>query len=336
LLDLSTLKRYDPQGMYKIYDRWPEIAKESYKSKQEPVDFKNIDHIVFAGMGGSGALGDIFSSILSNTKIHVAVVKGYHLPNTVDSKTLVVTTSVSGNTVETLSVMDSARKSGCNIVAFSSGGKMIEYCSKNKIEYRNIPQLHSPRASFTAFLYVILKVLGAVLPVKENDILDSIKDLERLSKQISSTNLNDKNPSLNLAEWFSGIPMIYYPFGLQAAAIRFKNSLQENSKIHAMAEDVVEASHNGIISFEKHSIVQPILLEGKDDYIKTKERWKILKEYFKLNKIDYREIHSVEGNILSKLINLIYLLDYSSIYLAVLSKVNPTPIWSIDFIKSKL
>ncbi len=322
--------------MYKIYDKWPEIARESYESDLGIVDFRDIDHIVFAGMGGSGALGDIFSAILSKTDIHVAVVKGYHLPSTVDLHTLVVTTSISGNTTETLSVLESANKSKCKLVAFSSGGKMQEYCIKNKIEYRNIPELHSPRASFTRFLYSVLKVLKPVLPVKEPDILDSINQLEKLRKEISSTNINKKNPSLDLAEWISGVPIIYYPFGLQAVAIRFKNSLQENAKKHAMIEDVIEACHNDIVSWEKQANVQPILVEGEDDYIKTKERWKIIKEYFELNKIDYREIHSVKGSIISKLINLIYLLDYSTIYLAVLSKIDPSPIKSIDYIKSKL
>jgi glucose/mannose-6-phosphate isomerase len=336
LLNLATLNKYDVSGMYKIYDKWPEIAKESYESVQYTVDFKDIDHVVFAGMGGSGALGDIFSAILSKTKIHVAVVKGYHLPSTVDSHTLVVTTSISGNTVETLSVLNSAYKSKCKIIAFSSGDKMQKYCIRNKIEYRNIPQLHSPRSSFTRFLYTILKVLGPVIPVKKSDILDSIKELDRTRKQISSANLSLKNPSLGLAEWISGIPVIYYPFGLQAAAIRFKNSLQENAKKHAMIEDIIEACHNNIVSWEKKDAVKPILLEGADDYNKTKERWKILKEYFDRNKIEYREVRSVNGCIISKLINLIYLLDYSTIYLAVLSKVDPSPTKSIDYMKSRL
>src|SRR5438270_7321870 len=127
--------------MYKIYDNWPKIARVSYQSDLDIIDFRDIDHIVFAGMGGSGALVDIFSAILSKTDIHVAVIKGYHLPKTVDSHTLVVTTSISGDTVETLSVLDSANKSKCKLVAFSSGGKMQEYCSKNKIEHRSISQL---------------------------------------------------------------------------------------------------------------------------------------------------------------------------------------------------
>ena len=103
-----------------------------------------------------------------------------------------------------------------------------------------------------------------------------------------------------------------------------------------MIEDVIEACHNGIVAWEKHSDVKPIMLEGEDDYIKTKERWVILREYFDQHKIEYWEEFSVKGSILSKLINLIYRLDYASIYRAILSKVDPTPISSIDFIKNKL
>ena len=103
-----------------------------------------------------------------------------------------------------------------------------------------------------------------------------------------------------------------------------------------MIEDVIEACHNGIVSWEKPSNVKPILLQGQDDYIKTKERWNILKEFFKTKKIDYWEVLSIQGNILSKLVTLIYLLDYTSIYLAALSETDPSPISSIDFIKNKL
>jgi len=78
------------------------------------------------------------------------------------------------------------------------------------------------------------------------------------------------------------------------------------------------------------------LLQGQEDDIKTKERWKILKEFFETKKIDYWEVLSIQGNILSKLITLIYHLDYASIYLAVLNNTDPTPIDPIDFIKNRL
>ena len=332
----SDLEKIDSQKMFKIYDKWPEIAKNSYNSNFEKVNFGEVNHIVFAGMGGSGAIGDIFSSILSKTNIHVNVVKGYLLPNTVNSSTLVITTSVSGNTKETLSVLSEAKRLGCRIIAFSDAGVMEDYCKKNSIEHRKIQMHHSPRASFTAFLYSMLNVLKNTLPIKNEDVLESIEKIELLQTKISSENLTENNLALSLAQWIKNVPLVYYPWGLQSVATRFKNSLQENTKLHAMIEDVIEACHNGVVSWEKKSNVQPILIEGVDDHIKTKERYEILKELLNQNNIEYKEIMSEKGSILTKIINLIYFLDYSSIYKAVLDKVDPSPVKSIKFVKSKL
>ncbi len=336
MIDNATLSKFDQNGMHLAYNRWPEISKNAVESDIIPIDYTGVNNIIFAGMGGSGAIGDIFASILSKTNVHVTVVKGYVLPKTVDKESLVVTTSVSGNTMETLSVLKKAKEIGCKVIAFSSGGKMEEYCLKNKIEYRKIEQIHSPRASFTIYLYSIIKILNSIIPISKEDVKESIEQLENTKKNISSNNLNSNNISLNLAEWIEGIPVIYYPFGLQSSAIRFKNSLQENSKKHSMVEDVVESCHNGMVAWEKLSSVQPILLQGEDDFVKTKERWGIIKEYFDSNDITYKEIFSIKGSILSKIINLIYVLDYTSIYLAVKNKVDPSPVKSIDFIKTKL
>jgi glucose/mannose-6-phosphate isomerase len=163
-----------------------------------------------------------------------------------------------------------------------------------------------------------------------------LKQLELISKEISSEDLSDKNPSVNLAHSIAGVPVIYYPWGLQAAAIRFKNSLQENAKTHAIIEDVIESSHNGIVSWERPSDVVPIMIEGTDDHIKTKERWAILRQYFEENNITYKEISSLDGGILSKIMSLIYLLDYTTIYYAARLGIDPSPIKSIDFIKERL
>ena len=336
MLDIETMNKVDTQGMYKIYDQWTQISKDAYNSDLEPVDFKNIDHIVFAGMGGSGAIGELFASILSKSNIHVSLVKGYLLPKTVDKNTLVVTISVSGNTVETLTVLDSAHKLDCNLIAFSSGGKIEQYCIKNQINYKKIESVHSPRASFAKFTFSILKILNSIIPINKQEITKSIESLENLSQKISSDNLSETNPSFDLANFISGIPLIYYPYGLQSSATRFKSSIQENAKSHIIIEDVVEASHNGIVAWEKPSIVQPILLRGYDDYIKTKNRFEIIKEFFDKNNIKYKEITSVPGNILTKTVTLIYFLDYVSLYRAILSEIDPSPVPSIDFIKSRI
>jgi glucose/mannose-6-phosphate isomerase len=335
-MNLEELEKIDSKKIYKVYDRWPDIAKESYEQQFSKPEFDDIDHIVFAGMGGSGTIGDTFSSILSKNDIHTSVVKGYLLPKTVDENTLVVVTSVSGNTQEPLLILKNSKNSKAKFVVFSSGGMIKEYALKNKINYQEVKMEHSPRASFPKYVFSILKTLESVISVKKSDVFDAISKMEIMRKNIFSNNLNENNAALNLAKWITGTPVLYYPWGLQSAAIRFKNSLQENSKLHAITEDVIEACHNGIVSWERNSNMQPVLIQGHDDYFKTIERWRILKEFFNSKQIEYKEISSVEGNIISKIINLIYLLDYASIYHSVISGIDPSPVSAIDFIKERL
>ena len=135
------------------------------------------------------------------------------------------------------------------MIAFSSGGKIESFCQKNNIEHRKIPLTHSPRASLPGYVYSILKTLNSIVPISKQEIQNSLTQLHDISKQISSENLNNNNPSLNLASWITGIPIVYYPWGLEASATRFKNSLQENAKTNAMIENVIETSHNGIVSY---------------------------------------------------------------------------------------
>jgi len=336
LLNIDDVKSIDSHNMSGFYDRWPQIARENFSANFSKVDIKNIDHVVFAGMGGSGTIGDLFASILSKTDIHVSVIKGYLLPKTVDSNTLVVTTSISGNTSETISILKNVEKVDAKFVALSSGGIMEKFCMDKKIKYYKIKEEHSPRASFVGFLYSALNILEQIVPVKKTDISKSIESLFDIQKLISSKNLNKTNEALQIAEWIKEIPMVYYPWGLQSAAIRFKNSMQENAKMHVMTEDVIEACHNGIVAWDKPKNILPILIQGKDDYVKTKERWKIVKEFFREKGIPYKEIFTQEGSILNKLVCLIYVLDYASIYTAIISKIDPSPVNSIDFIKKRL
>jgi len=336
LIDLASLKKFDSQEMHKVYDQWPEIAKDSYFSNLPQIKYEKCSHIVFAGMGGSGAIGDIFSAILSKTSTHVTVVKGYHLPKTVTGDSVVVVTSISGNTIETISVLENAIKLNSKIIVFSDGGKIKDICLEKNIPHRNIKKYHSPRASFTSFLYTMLHVLKPIIPIDEKEIIESIEKMKNIFKKINSEEICIENPAIQIAEWINYSPVIYYPVGLKPVAIRFKNSLQENSKIQAVIEDVIESCHNGIVTWDKQNNFQPILIRGQEDYEKTKERWEILKEFFNDKNIDYKEIISENGNILTKIICLIYLLDYASIYFAIKLEIDPTPVDAIEYIKKKL
>ena len=336
MLTKEKMNNVDKTRIYEIYDNWPEIAQNALNGNFEEMIKEDISHIVFAGMGGSGTIGDVFASVLSKTDIHVDVVKGYHLPKTVKKNSLLICTSVSGNTIETITVLKEGIELGCKIIVFASNGKMKDICKNKKIDYREIIMNHSPRASFVGYLYSMIKVLLPILPISNKDVINSIDELKITKEKINSLNLNDDNVSLNIAKWIKNIPIIYYPWGLQSVAIRFKNSLHENSKMHVMIDDVIESCHNGIVSWENKSTLQPILIEGENDYIKTKERWLIIKEIFQEKNIPFYEIKSNNGNILSKLTQLIYMLDYSSIYLAILNNIDPTPVLAIDLIKNRL
>lgn len=329
------MEKFDPSGMYKVYDRWPEIADGAYSSKILPASFDGIDHVIFAGMGGSGTVGDLFSSILSRTGIHVTVVKGYLLPRTVNRRTLVVCTSVSGDTAETMAVAKSARDLGCKLICFSSGGRLEQFCAKNSVEFRRVPAFLNPRSSFPSYVYSMAKVLSAILPIRDADVTESLQRIKETRARICSSNMETSNPSLELARWMNGMPLVYYPWGLQAVAIRFKNSVQENMKSHAMTEDIIEASHNGIVSWERRTQVVPVIISGEDDHAMTVKRWHILREFFAKMNIDYREVRSSSGSILSKIMGLIYQLDFTTIYGAVLRGIDPCPVPSIDFVKGR-
>ena len=335
-MKIDDLNKIDGKRMFETYDKWPNIAKSVFESEIERLDIKEIDHIVFAGMGGSGSIGDVIGAILSKKDIHVTNVKGYLLPKTVDENTLVIATSVSGNSIEVLEILKNVKKMSTKVVGFSSGGKMENLCLKNNIYYQKIPMIHSPRASFPKFLFSILNILEEVIPINQNEINESILGLEETRKNISTDNLNENNKSLDLAKFVTDLPYIYYPAGLKSAAIRFKNSLQENTKTHALTEDVIESCHNGIVGWSMKSESNPIFIQGYNDHIKTIERWSILKQFFEDKKIQYKIVKSNEGGILSKIVNLIYLLDYTTIYSSVLRNIDPTPVEPIDYIKNKL
>ena len=121
--------------------------------------------------------------------------------------------------------------------------------------FQNISIIHSPRASYTNFLYSILNILEPILPISKNDISESCIALKNTRDNIFSKNLVEENKSLKLAKFIQEIVCVYYPAGLQASATRFKNSLQENTKIHAMTEDIIESCHNGVVSWETKSNV---------------------------------------------------------------------------------
>ena len=137
---------------------------------------------------------------------------------------------------------------------------MKKYCEQRKIDFYELEMINSPRVSFVNFLFPVLKILENIVKIREKEMRKTLESLEETKKNIWSGNLSNSNKALELAEWLESTPVIYYPYGLKAAAIRFKNSLQENSKMHVINEDLIEACHNGIVAWEQNSTSKPIFI----------------------------------------------------------------------------
>jgi glucose/mannose-6-phosphate isomerase len=316
------------QEMIEVYRSWPEYAEESFNSSKK-IDMK-FDSIVFSGMGGSGIIGDILSVI---TKIDVWGTKGYFLPRNMTKKTVVICNSASGNTIETLTLLKTAYKTGCKIIVFSSGGKIEEYCKKNKITYKKYKMVNSPRSSLVFSLYTVLGSISKSIGLQKKEIIESIDNLKKTRDAIFS---KEDNPSSNLAKFMSGIPICYYSPKLLSVALRFKNDFQENCKKHAMIEEIAESCHNSINAWEQPSNVNPILLRKEDDDPLIKKQFDVVIEYYKSKGIQYMEVFAPKGNLLSAIINTAYHMGYATILRAIHDGIDPTDIPAIRFIKARL
>jgi len=317
------------QEMIDVYKSWPEYAEESFNlSKKMNVEF---DNIVVSGMGGSGIIGNVLSYL---TESYVSVSKGYFLPRNITKNTLVVCNSASGNTLETLTLLKTAYKMGCKIVAFSSGGKVETYCNRNKIPYQKYKMLNSPRSSLVFSLYTILGSLSESIGLPKKHVTESIRNLKKTREIIFSSERN--NPSSDLAKFISGVPICYYSPKLLPAALRFKNDFQENCKRHAMIEEIAESCHNSINAWEQPSDINPILFRKDDDHILIKKQFDVVKEYLESKKVKYMEVFTSKGNLLNALINPMYHMGYATILHAINNNIDPTDIPAIRFIKARL
>jgi len=317
------------QLMIDTYNKWPEYSMDSYKNA-EPSDLAS-DRIVFCGMGGSGVVFDILSSLIPNK--NMIINKGYFLPKNI-TNSLIVFNSASGDTIETLTALKSASKSNNKIIAFSSGGKIESFCNKNKINYRKYPMSSSPRASLPFSLYTILGTLSKSFGMSKSTIVSSIKALHDSRTKIFNDTKN--NPAVDLAKFIKGYPVCYYSSELFPVALRFRQDFQENCKKLAATEEVVESCHNSINSWENPIGLSPILVRSSRDHKLIQNRFEVWKEYFETRKISYKELYSGKGPLLTQFMTLMYEMGLSTIYYAVQDGTDPTLLKAIDFVKARV
>lgn len=303
----------------------------------------NIDLFLICGMGGSAIGGDYFKSFVHNfnlmTKVKIEVNRYYSIPNYVNENSLIILSSYSGNTEETISAALDAIKITKNIIAITTGGKLEKIAKENHFPIIKIPEGFQPRA---AIGYSIMSLFSILI---NSNILNNEKEIElvsnlnvlpefikKVNKKYSAHDFN--NPAFKLAnQLFDRIPLIYSSDLMQAINLRWRGQFQENSKSMAFGNIVPEMNHNEINGFFKPigaiNKLNIILLRDRENHPRVKLRFEAMKELLSDLKIEFLEYYGIGDNFLERSIDLTLLGDWTSYYLGILYKQDPN---SIPFI----
>ncbi len=337
----------DPQGMRSLIESFPcqfRTATAAAVRLSLPV-LNREGPIVVAGLGGSAIGGDVVRSAIGNALIVPLIVsRDYGLPGFVDSSTLVFACSYSGNTEETLSAYQQARRMGAPIVCVTSGGRLEQMAHRDRIPLVKIPGGMPPRAalgySCIALLGCLL-ALGLVTAIAE-PFAETATLLDSLAVRYGGEAPMEHNAAKAIAESLHGkVIAVYAAAGLlEAAATRWRGQIEENAKNLALHHILPEMNHNEILGWEcpQESLSQmgAIFLRDQGDDAKIQRRFDLTVDIVRRRAGVVHEIWSEGSSRLSRLFSIIYLGDFVSLYLALLNGVDPTRIDAIEHLKREL
>lgn len=325
-----------------------DMAKH-YKEAAKIADKINViypkpENIIVAGMGGSGIGGDILKDWARNKiKVPIEVNREYNLPAYADKKSLVLITSYSGDTEESLSAFLDALKRKCVVFCISSGGTLLEYAEKLKVPYLRVPGGIPPRVALPYLLVPLLFCMEKIGLV--SGISEELAEALKLLAQICSDNSVEKpvkdNFSKTLALSINKTVPVVYGFGFyRSVAQRFKQQFNENSKILAKWEFFSELDHNEIVGWEKSGELgkcfSVIFIRDRNEPLEIHSRIETTKNLMQPAGLKMFEVYSQGNTPLAKMLSTICIGDFTSVYLAILRGIDPTPVKSINQLKDTL
>jgi len=304
-------------------------AAQLHKSNQP------ITSVVIAGLGGSGIGGSIVSELVAlEANASITVCKGYFIPAFVNENTLFIASSYSGNTEETIQALEQAMSKKAKIVCVTSGGKIKEIAEKNKFDTIVIPGGNPPRAclgySLTQLLF-IFKFFGIIKSDVESQLNASIELIDKEEGNITTEAHKITEKLMNK------LPVIYTTTYNEGVAIRFRQQLNENSKILCWHQIIPEMNHNELVGWrEKNENIAVVLFRDHDEYDRNNTRIEINKEVIQKYTSTIIEIYSKGKSKIEKAIYLIHLGDWISCYLADKRGYDANEINVINHLKSEL
>ena len=350
MVDLDNLLIYrqlDPSGMLNHLREFPEQCERAWEKVLKfdlPREYTQIDKVIILGMGGSAIGGEIVRRLaLAESKMPVWVHRDYGLPPFVDEDTLVIASSYSGNTEETLSAFTESLKSPAKKLVLTTGGRLNYLAEKEGIPIFAIDYQAPPR---TAFPHSFIPLVGifqklGLLRDKSADLREALQILNKLSRDFVETTPLVSNPAKQLATKLWGhVAIIYGAEILSEVAQRWKTQLNENSKTWAFFELFPELNHNAVVGYEFPSQVKEemfvFFLRSSSLHPRSLLRYEATAKLLTKAEVSYEFVEAAGKNALAQVMSLVLLGDYLSFYLAILNRIDPTPIESIDFVKKYL
>lgn len=336
--DLELISKIDKSGMLDTIVQFPEQIKETIDiiNSIELKDFFKINNIIISGMGGSAISGDIVKTLFRDRiDIPIFVNREYDLPKWANKNTLVISQSYSGDTEETLSTFKHTNQKKCKIIGISSGGKLQNYCEKRNITHIKIPTGFQPRAATAYLLFSSILVLKKIV-LSEIDIESEIEETIALTDDFRNNNNKTVGEKNNLSKQiantiFNTIPQVYGWGIYTPIARRWCTQFNENSKIIARYDIVPECNHNDIVGWSSNSEVSKkftciLFRDKKNESIYMSKRLDFMRDLFEDVAANVIEVQVKGKRRLAKMMYAMYLGDFVSCYLAVLRKIDPTPV----------
>ena len=322
-----------------LIDRFPAQLKEALEigqaAEMTPHNLP-INKIYVAGLGGSGIGGDFVAEMIyDECKVPYLVGKGYSLPAYIDENTMVIISSYSGNTEETLTAFDLAEKTGAKIVCIASGGKVIARAKESGYDYIQVPgDWPSPRAclgfSLVQQIFVLEKLgfIGSTIAGQIKSSIDIIKyDQDSIKEEAKKI--------ANLL--YGKTPVIYTTDRMESVAVRLRQQINENAKLLCWHHVIPEMNHNELVGWKAtRKDIAVLYFRNKDDYKRNSVRIDINKKILSEKTDTVIEAYSKGKSLPEKMLYFVNLGDWISWYMSELHGVDSIEVDVIDYLKGEL
>ena len=340
------IEKIDRSNMLGDMLETPDYCRDAIKrAKQVKVpEGVNPRNIVVVGMGGSAIGGEILHDWLRDTlPFSIEVCRDYTLPAYVNKETLVFVNSYSGNTEETLTAFLTATHRKCTVAAVTSGGQLEAFCKKLKVPHTVIPSGLQPRAAIPYMFFplpVLLEKMG-ILSNIETELEEAIKALEQTAKANAPDVPTKSNKAKQIATELNGtFPVVYGFSQYSSIANRLKAQFNENSKVPSKSEVFPELNHNETVGYDAPETLTKklsiLLIRDPQEPLEIRNRIEATTNLVFGRAIKVLEIWAEGKGKLAKMLSVMCVGDFASVYLAILQNKDPSPVKIIDNVKSEL